>query len=224
MGILTRPLYIRHLNYIFSDLLFFKVKIDNFVKMFEAFRKYISDKANLTNKELDMIESLSVHKKLRKRQFLLQEGDVCRYMTFIARGCMRQYRIDTDGAEHITRFAIENWWMSDRESYTTGQPSKSYIDCLEDSDVIVWTKENYSELLRQIPEFHNFMEQLLNRSFIAKDNRIHAAISFTAEEKYHNFLKNFPDIFNRVPLHMIASYLGISRETLSRIRSQYAYK
>jgi CRP-like cAMP-binding protein len=192
--------------------------------MFEAFRKYISDKANLTDEELEMIKAVSVHKKLRKRQYLLQEGDVSRYTTFIAKGCLRQYRMGDDGTEHIMRFAVENWWISDRESYTTGQPSKSYIDCLEDSEIILWTKDNYDELQKQIPGLHTFMERLLERSFSAKENRIHAAISFTAEEKYHNFLKSFPDIFNRVPLHMIASYLGISRETLSRIRSQYAHK
>ena len=192
--------------------------------MFEAFRKYISDKANLTDQELDMIEAVSVNKKLRRRQYLLQEGDVSRHATFIAKGCLRQYRLADDGTENIMRFGVENWWMSDRESYVTGQPSKSYIDCLEDSELIFWTKENFDLLQKQIPGLHAFIESLLARSFNAKENRIHAAISFTAEEKYNTFLKNFPDIFNRVPLHMIASYLGISRETLSRIRSQYAHK
>jgi CRP-like cAMP-binding protein len=188
--------------------------------MFETFRKYISDKARLTDDELEMIKAVSVSKKLRKRQYLLQEGDVCRYYCFVAKGCLRQYRAGDDGAEHIMRFAIENWWISDRESIITGEPSKSYIDALEDSDVILWTKDNFNTLLKNIPELHEFLDRLLAKSFNAKENRIHVTISYTAEEKYQNFLNSFPDIFNRVPLHMIASYLGISRETLSRIRKR----
>ena len=119
--------------------------------MFETFRKYISEKANLTNEELEMIKALSVQKKLRKRQYLLQEGDVSRYNAFVVKGCLRQYRVGGGGAEHIMRFAVENWWISDRESLITGRPSKSYIDALEDSELLLWSKDDFEELEKQIP-------------------------------------------------------------------------
>jgi CRP-like cAMP-binding protein len=108
-----------------------------------------------------MIEAVSVTKKLRKPQYLLQEGDVCRHNAFIAKGCLRSYRVGNDGTEHILRFAIENWWTSDRESFTTGLPSKNNIDALEDSDVVLWTKENFEILKEKIPRLRAFYENLL---------------------------------------------------------------
>jgi len=192
--------------------------------MFEVFKTYITDKIELTDQELDMIRAAGVVKRLRKRQYLLQEGDIDVHKKFILKGCLRQYRMGDDGAEHIMRFAIENWWISDRESYTTGLPSKCYIDAIEESEILMWHKSAWEQLVEDVPALQSFEKNLLARSFNASQNRIHAAISYTAEEKYQNFLNTFPDIFNRVPLLMIASYLGISRETLSRIRKQFVNK
>ncbi len=192
--------------------------------MFEVFRNYINDRANLTEKELEAIKAASFTKHYRKRQYLLQEGDVWQYNAFVCKGCMRAYRVGQDGAEHIMRFAVETWWVGDRESYTTGQPAKSNIDALEDSDILLWKKEDFEVLLKEIPELAALIQRLIAKSFNASQNRIFTAISYTAEEKYQDFLKTYPDVFNRVPLHMIASYLGVSRETLSRIRSQFAGK
>jgi CRP-like cAMP-binding protein len=190
--------------------------------MFQHFIKYSRQKSPLTDAELGRIQALSIEKKLRKKQYLLQEGDVCRHNCFIVKGCLRLYRISADGSEHIVRFGIENWWMSDRESFVTGQPSKSCIDALEDSELLMWTKENFELLESEIPAFKAFTDQLIARSLSASYNRIYTSISLTAEEKYLDFIKSYPDIFNRVPLHMIASYLGVTRETLSRIRSHFA--
>lgn len=192
--------------------------------MFEVFQKYLLNQATLTDEELEMIRVRSVPKKLRRHQYLLQEGDINRHNSFIVRGCLRLYRLGEDGTEHILRFGIENWWMSDRESYTTGQPSKGFIDALEDSELLTWTKESWEELMAAIPELAALIERILERSFNASQNRIHAVISLSAEERYQQFLKSFPDIFNRVPLHMIASYLGVNRKTLSRIRHQFNHK
>jgi CRP-like cAMP-binding protein len=192
--------------------------------MFEVFEKYLRSKTEITDEELEMIRAVSIQRKLRKRQYLLQEGDVSRHDCFIAKGCLRTYRVSEDGNEHILRFAVENWWMSDKESYNSGKPTKINIDALEDSELIIFTKENFTELQAAIPNLRLFMEQLHARAFDVIQNRLYTHISYTAEEKYNNFIKSYPDIFNRVPLHMIASYLGVSRETLSRIRSQYAHR
>lgn len=192
--------------------------------MFEAFEIYLKEKADLTPDELDAVRAVSIEKKIRKRQYLLQEGDVCLHNCFIVKGCLRSYRVGEDGTEHILRFAVENWWISDHESYNTGNPSKSNIDALENAEVILIEKPAFVYLMTTIPRFKNFIEGLKSRSFDASQNRIMSNISDTAEEKYQYFMTSFPDIFYRVPLHMIASYLGVSRETLSRIRSRFSHK
>lgn len=192
--------------------------------MFEVFEKYLRDRTKLTDEEFEMMRAVSISRKLRKRQYLLQEGDVCRHDCFITKGCLRTYRLDDKGNEHILRFAIENWWMSDKESYNSGEPTKINIDALEDSEIILFTRDNFAKLQEAIPNLRLFMEQLHAKAFDVNQNRIFTHISYTAEEKYNNFIKSYPDIFNRVPLHMIASYLGVSRETLSRIRNQYVHR
>jgi len=192
--------------------------------MFDIFRNYLTSKIFLTEEELKMIETVSVFKKLRKRQYLLQEGDVWKMNAFVCQGCMRTYRVDDKGAEHILNFAVENWWTGDRESLMTGNPAKSNIDALEDSVILLIEKERLENLSVQIPVLNNFLNNILQKSFNVSQNRIIANISYTAEEKYLNFIETRPEIANRVPQHMIASYLGISPETLSRVRNQIAKK
>jgi CRP-like cAMP-binding protein len=192
--------------------------------MFDVFKKYITEKISLTDQELEKIAALSVPKKLRKRQYILQEADICHHNCFVTKGCLRLYRIGDDGTEYIMRFATENWWISDRESFNDGSPSKSNIDALEDSEVILWTKENFEKLSKEIPGLTVFSERLLAKSFHSIQDRLYTQISQTAEEKYESFVNTYPDLFKRIPLHMIASYLGVSRETLSRIRNQSAHK
>jgi CRP-like cAMP-binding protein len=192
--------------------------------MFKAFEIYLKEKADLTADELDAVRAVSVEKKIRKRQYLLQEGDVCLHNCFIVKGCLRLYRVSEGGTEHILRFGVENWWISDHESYNTGNPSKGNIDALENAEVILIDKPAFVNLMMTIPRFKDFIERLKARSFDASQNRIMSNISYTAEERYQYFMTSFPDIFHRVPLHMIASYLGVSRETLSRIRSQFSHK
>lgn len=192
--------------------------------MFEAFTKYLQEKAGLDAEEIDAIRAVSIQKKLRRRQYILQEGDVCHYNCFVEKGCLRMYTVGDDGIEHMLRFAIENWWISDRESYNNVSPSKCNIDALENCEIILIDKKDFIHLLQIIPKFKNYIDSLLAKSYDVFQNRIIGAISYTTEEKYNNFIKKYPDIFNRVPLHMIASYLGVSRETLSRVRSQSAQK
>lgn len=193
--------------------------------MVDIFILYLKDKGvTLSPEETEMIRAVAIQKKLRKRQFLLEAGDVNRHKAFVVRGLLRLYRVDSTGSEHLMKFAPENWWISDRESYVAGIPSEANIDSLEDSEVILITKENWDELHAKIPTLKAFEDNLLARSSNADQNRIYDTISLTAEEKYEKFARSFPDLFNRVPLHMVASYLGVSRETLSRIRKSYTQK
>lgn len=194
--------------------------------MFEAFRQYITvDKGcQLTDAELERFRSAAMCRQLRKRQFLLQAGEINVMSTFIVKGCMRMYRVDEQGNEHILNFGTENWWMMDKESYLNNQPSKYYIDAIEDCQLLIWPRDTFRELLLQIPAMKNYMAELVAQNNIHMQTRLYETISYSAEEKYHNFIKTYPDLYNRVPLHMIASYLGVSRETLSRVRNQFAYK
>jgi CRP-like cAMP-binding protein len=187
--------------------------------MFEVFQKYLANKITLTDEEYALIQSVCTFKKLRKKQYLLQEGDIWKYNAFVCEGCLRTYRVDDKGAEHILYFSIENWWTGDRESLTSGKPSKSNIDAIENAVVLLIINEDFEALKNKIPAFRDLTESLIEKSFAASQNRIHAVMSQSVEERYLNFINDYPAIANRVPQHMLASYLGISAETLSRTRN-----
>jgi CRP-like cAMP-binding protein len=186
--------------------------------MFEVFAAYLRGKAGMTEEELKQMEALTVAKKLRKHQYLLQEGNVCHHFCFIAKGCLRLYRVGEDGTEHILKFAVENWWLHDAESFNAGSPSQNNIDALEDSEVLLIEKEDLNTILETIPSFKAFKERASAKSYDVSQKRILSNISETAEEKYNNFVKTYPQFYSRIPLHMIASFLGLSRKTLSRVR------
>ena len=186
--------------------------------MMEPFLHYLTARGTFTDAELERIAAVTVVKKLKKRQYLLRQGEVCRFKAFVVSGSLRLYRTSADAVEHVMRFAIENWWLNDLESFRSGRPAKGAIDALEDSTLLLWSKENWERLKREIPAFNALQEFLISRSLDAQGDRLYSTISYSAEERYYEFLKSFPDFYHRVPLRMIASYLGVSRETLSRIR------
>jgi CRP-like cAMP-binding protein len=192
--------------------------------MYEIFQKYLEEKTELTPTESERIHSFAIIKKLRKRQYLLQEGDVWKYDAFITKGCVRAYTVDEKGSDHVNSFSIENWWTGDRESLMMQQPSRFNIDAIEDTELVLFTHENFELLCREIPAFNNMVNAILQRSFIAAQNRIQASLTLTAEEKYLNFISKYPGFASRIPQTMIASYLGMTPETLSRIRKQTAKK
>lgn len=186
--------------------------------MVETFVQYLKENGALTPLELDAVEKVSTLKKIRKNQYLLEEGETSSFIGFVVNGCFRLFRVGEDGQEHIMRFAIENWWISDFGSFMNGQPSTCFIEALEDSELILITKGNWERLLETIPNFKRMIDNLSAKNFEAHQNRIFSNISEPAEARYESFVNQFPSIFNRIPLYMIASFLGLTRETLSRIR------
>jgi CRP-like cAMP-binding protein len=192
--------------------------------MVDLFRKYLEDKITLTNENYELIESVSLFKKLRKRQYLLQAGDISRFHALVCKGFLRYYYVDEKGQEHILQFAPENYWTGDFESMSSGLPSKYDIDAIEESEILLLKKEDFEMIRKTIPTFNDFVNETLKKNAVVLQERIHANIALSAEEKYSDFISKYPSISNRVPLHMIASYLGLSAETLSRVRSQSAKK
>ena len=192
--------------------------------MFDNFKDYLESKITLSEQELELIKSFLIIKKLLKRQYLLQEGDVWKYNAFISNGLVKTFSVDSKEQEHIMNFSPENHWTGDRESLTTGNPSEFNIVALEDSEIVLIEKDDFDTICKQIPQFYNMVNEILHKSFLASQKRIHGNISLSIEEKYQDFIHKYPTVVNRIPQHMIASYLGISAETLSRIRAQSAKK
>ena len=190
--------------------------------MHEAFFNYLQKFSSdpLSEEEKALIRRNFVPFKLRKRQFLLQAGDVCKNFAFIVKGAMRMYSVDDKGSEHIVRLGVENWWMGDRESFSMLKPSFYHIDAWEHCDLLYITKVGSLELQHNIPAFTEMKLQLDEGNQIANNRRLTSAISATAEKKYTDFIECYPEFYNRFPQHIIASYLGLNKDTLSRVKRQ----
>jgi CRP-like cAMP-binding protein len=170
-----------------------------------------------------LIEQCKV-KTAKKDQFLLRQGDYCRHTFFVEKGLLRQGYIDEKGKEHILHFAPESWFVADRESMFFNQPSKYFIQALENSQVVLIDEEFLSFLSKKIPAFIDFNNKLLHSHIRHLQNRIAQLLSATAQERYLDFVQMYPDILLRVPQTMVASYLGITPESLSRVRRELAHK
>lgn len=192
------------------------------IKMFELLHNKVTETISITEEEFNFCKTLFLPKKLRKKQYLLQEGDVCKYTAFVEKGILRTYSIDDKGNEHILQFSLEGWWVADLYSFLTGEDSIFNIEALEDCELLLITKPSWDALLDKVPAFERYFRILIQNNLIATQRRVMGALSETAEEKYTKLINNFPGCIQRVPQHMIASYLGVTPETLSRIRGNLA--
>jgi CRP-like cAMP-binding protein len=190
--------------------------------MFELLLQSIQERISISKEEFEFCKTLFIPKKLRKRQYLLQEGDVCRYTAFVEKGILRTFTVDEKGNEPILQFSMESWWIADLYSFLTEEPSIYNIEALEECELLLITKENWEILLDKVPAFERYFRLLIQNNLIATQRRLMSSLSESAEEKYTKLINNFPGCIQRVPQHMIASYLGITPETLSRIRAQMA--
>jgi CRP-like cAMP-binding protein len=192
--------------------------------MFELLQQKFAERISLTEEEIAYCKNVFIPKKMRKRQYLLQEGDICKYQAFVVKGILRSYIIDEKGAEHVLQFAPEGWWITDLYSYLTSEPSNFTIEALEDAELLMIARPEWDDLMRRIPKLEHYFRLLIQNHLIATQRRLLQTITQTAEEKYVKFAETYPNCMQRVPQHMIASYLGITRETLSRLRKQIAVR
>jgi CRP-like cAMP-binding protein len=188
--------------------------------MFGALIQHINGHLStpLTDCQIELVRNSFIPQKIRKRQYLLKEGQVCKYAAFIGKGAMRQYSVYDKGAEHIIRLCIENWWAVDRESLVMLTPSIYNIDAWEDTEVLLITRADSLNLLDQIPILIQWARKLDENHAFSTQRRLNASISLPAEKRYSELASHYPEFLQRFPQHIIASYLGITKETLSRIR------
>lgn len=184
------------------------------------FKKIIA----LNNEEKQLVTEKFQPRLYRKRQYILQEGDVCKQMNFVVRGCLRMFAIDDKGNTHILQFAAENWWINDISSFYERKNSKLNIDALEDTMVLQISFENLTSLYNVAPKFNRIFRVLIENSHVALQKRLLQNISSTAEERYLSFIQTYPQLSNRIPQTQIASYLGITPEFVSRIRNNLVKK
>ena len=174
----------------------------------------------LSQEEKELVNELFKPRLYRKRQFILQQDDACRHFNFIVRGCLRMYKIDDKGVEHILQFASENCWINDNDSFHNKQPSKLNIDAIEDTIVLQITRENLMRLYTKSRKFNLIFRVLIEKEYTALQRRLLLNISSSAQEKYKSFSQDYSHLLNRLPQTQIAAYLGITPEFLSKVKSE----
>jgi len=192
--------------------------------MFDLFFTHINQKVALSEAEQQVVKTFFTPKKLRKRQYLLQEGEPCKYLAFVEKGILRSYNVDNKGVEHIIHFAMEGWWMGDIYSFLSGEPSGYNIDAIEDAELLMITLDGFEQMMVKVPRMERYFRILFQNNIISKERRLISSISYSAEEKYLRLAESSPELLQRIPLNLVASYLGITPETLSRIRKKLAQK
>jgi CRP-like cAMP-binding protein len=185
---------------------------------FDTLRLYLQARAVFTEVDFEFLETVFVPRRLRAGEFLQRAGEVARWAAFVGSGCLRSYVIDAKGKEHVVQFAPETWWLADGSSLNARTPSQYFIDAIEDSEVVLIDGPSHQRVLSQVPAYAAAFSAGLQKHSAAKDDRIVSSLTASAEERYLEFLKTFPSVAQRVPQMMLASYLGMTPETVSRIR------
>lgn len=197
---------------------FLAIFVENY-GMYDEIDRFVARYIHLGEEELSFFHSLLKHRKVRKKTFLLQEGEICDFEAFIIKGCIRTYYLDQEGVETILLFAVEDWWASDITSFSERKPSNLFIETLEECELLTIDYAGKNRLFEKIPAFERMFRLLVQRSLGVLQQRFYSSISETAEERYLQFLERYPNIATRVPQHQIARYIGVSPEFLSKVRS-----
>ena len=188
--------------------------------MHTEINRFIQKYVNLPDEELSLFDSFYKPHFYPKKTILLKAGEICQFEAFVVKGCLKTYFIDETGCEVILTFATENWWVSDISSFYEHKPSKMYIETLEDSELLLISPENKEALLQKLPVLERAFRIMIQRHLSVLQERLFGNIALSAQDRYELFLEKYPTLPQRVPQHLIASYLGISPESLSRIRKK----
>ncbi|MDR4892544.1 MULTISPECIES: Crp/Fnr family transcriptional regulator [unclassified Chryseobacterium] len=192
--------------------------------MFQNIIKNISRFVTLTQEEEKIYEGLLTLQKYPKKTHLLREGEICQFEGFIKQGCTRTYYLDENGFEVTLLFAVEDWWITDIDSFNSKTPSKIFIEALEDTEIYILNPETKEELLQKVPKFERAFRLMMQRYVVTLQNRLINTISQPATDRYLEFIRVYPTIPQRVAQYYIASYLGVSKEFVSTIRKRLAIK
>jgi CRP-like cAMP-binding protein len=184
--------------------------------MHHELRTHIEKIVPLTDDEFAFVQAHFITKKFKKHQFLIQEGESVKYSYFVVSGLLKLVHTDDSGKQHIVSFAMEDWWESDYLAYFTQSPATMSLECLEDTEVCCFTLEDYRTLCAELQKMQYFFLQKANFGHIGSQRRILSLLTANAQERYEQLLKQYPALFQRVPKSLLAAYLGVSRETLSR--------
>jgi CRP-like cAMP-binding protein len=187
--------------------------------MKEILRTHIESIVHLTDNEFLLLYSLFTVKSFKKNQFLFNEGDSVKDTYFVIKGLLKLNYTDISGKVHIVSFAMENWWESDFQAYFNQTQATMSLQCLEETIVLCITLENYHKMCAEIDKMKTFLIKLSNAGFVASQQRILSLLTSNAKERYEQLLKQYPSLFQRVPKNQLALYLGVSRETLSRLNA-----
>ncbi len=187
---------------------------------FELLLKSIATRVSLNEEEQQTFTSFFRVKKLKKKTFLYQEGDIQQHIAFINSGCLRSYSIDKNGTEHILQFAPAGWWIADMQSLLNNAPSNLSIDAIEDSEVFLIKQSEIEDMYQALPQLERYFRILAERSLATSQQRLIDALSLTAVERYNNFCKRYPSLIQSIPQKYVASYIGITPEFMSKMLSQ----
>lgn len=192
--------------------------------MYAEIDKYLSKNTFISEGEFELLHSYLRKRILRKRGFLLSQGEICNFEAYIVKGCLKKYYIDEKGDEVILQFAVEDWWISDIGSFSEQKPSNLFIEALEDTELLLIDYANKEKLFAEIPGLERVFRVMIQKAYSVLENRFYSSIAQSAEDRYLDFVKRYPAIVQRVSQTQIASYLGITPESLSRIKSRMIKK
>lgn len=185
----------------------------------EQLRKHIEEVTPLSDEEFEHVKTFFTTKRVRKNQYLIHEGDEVKHEFLVMSGIFKVFYVDEDGKEHILQFAQENWWMSDYVGYFKQKPATMFVECLEEGEVLCTTLHGREKLSADLHKMEHFFRVKLTNGYVALQQRIALLLSSTPQQRYEAFSTLYPDLLQRIPKKLIAEYLGVSRETLSRLYS-----
>lgn len=185
--------------------------------MYQKLREHIEKVVPLGEEEFTFVCSHFTLKKFKKHQFLIQEGEAVKYNYFVLSGLLKLVHTDDTGKQHIVSFAMEDWWEGDFYAYYTQSPATMSLECIENTEVLCLTLEGYKSLCNSLQKMERFFLQKANFGFLSAQRRIISMMTSNSKERYELLLKQYPALIQRVPKSLLAAYLGVSRETLSRL-------